>query len=748
LTVESDAPGEGELARIGPPGSADSPEQGRRSVEVPGSPRWTLTIASQSSSCPAPESLASALGAWRAGRRELERVESGLEARTRELVLLQEFGRGSAEARTPDALLAGAAALLQRGAGVDAVVAAFAFDPEPRIQAYLARRLAEQDVDRMAAEAGRLLGWSPDSAPGPVTRPLDTLDETPGRPAGIPEEDLVVLPVFRRGAPIASVAVLMAGQDEAALRLVFGAANQISLHLDRILTMREAEQDRFRAVLNSMPQAVLLTDPSLRILLSNPAASRLLEKLGERPGAPLARVGDLRLHEMAGRVGKTGNAMEDSEARLEDGTILHVTLSSVEDDGEQPGGLVLVMADVTESRRLQDQLAQSEKLSSLGQMISGVAHELNNPLASVVGFAQMVRASTGDDKLARRLEMIGTEADRCQRIVKNLLSFARRHEPERKSLSLNEVVSSVLGLVGYQLRISNIEVKADLDRDLPPMLGDPHQLQQALLNLITNAQHELAAREGAGTIRVRTRSVRGDRIVLEVEDDGPGIESHLVSKIFDPFFTTKADGEGTGLGLSLVYGIITAHGGEIHVQSRVGHGTSFRIGFPARREAGSSRAETVPSKEAPTSQMGRILVVDDEPAVARLLTEVLVDEGHEVERVHDRREALRAIESRRFDLVVLDHKMPGMNVVRFRSEIRARRPGLEDRVVIVTGDTVSREPEELARKLDIPVVHKPFDLDELRAAVRSRLGACPSNHSCRAQGDCEAKRRSEEEVDA
>jgi len=693
-----------------------------RDVEIPGTPTWRLRVVGHATPPEVLLEAGAALAAWRAARLELDRDERRLEARTRELALLQDLGRTSAEARTPAVLFRNAAHVLQSGTGADAVATAYGLDGEPRVEVFVARPLSREHLEAISDRAVEVLRWTGREGVRIELVPLDDYDPQRGTRQGLRADDLAVQPISRRGRAVASLAVLLSESEESKLRLVYGAANQLSLHLDRILTVREAEQDRFRSILDSMPQAVMLTDPALRLVQANPAATRILEERSGMPAeGPLARLGDLDLEPLAERVRLDPTRTVDGEARLGEGRILTVTVSGVTAEGGTLQGLVLVVADVTERRRLQKQLAQTEKLSSLGQMISGIAHELNNPLASVLGYAQLVKSATTDDDLARRLGTIHDESRRCQRIVQNLLAFARRHEPERKPLSLNEVATSVLHLVGYQLRVANIEVKTELDPNLPAIHGDKHQLQQGILNLVTNAQHAIRAAERPGTITLTTRRLSRDRVSMLIADDGPGIPAEHLSKIYDPFFTTKEAGEGTGLGLSIVYGIITSHGGTIAVDSARDEGTVFTFELPV----GSSEAATVEDARRGESRRetrkGSVLVVDDERSVAGLICEILETDGHRVTQSHDAREALEQVANAAFDLVVVDLKMPGMRIESFRDELDGLRPGLGEKIVIVTGDTVSAEPESVAHRLGLRVLHKPFALEDLLDAVRSAL---------------------------
>jgi two-component system NtrC family sensor kinase len=383
--------------------------------------------------------------------------------------------------------------------------------------------------------------------------------------------------------------------------------------------------------------------------------------------------------------------------------------------GNQVIGVLGVVRDVTDEKRMAEQLLQQEKLAAVGQLVSGVAHELNNPLASVLAFAQLLLAAPKDASYDRHaVDAIHQEAKRAAKIVANLLTFARQHQPERTVTDLNRVVEDTLELRRYALRVAQIEIDVRLDARLPITWADPFQLQQVILNLITNAEHALSNWDGRRRIVLSTACARGE-LSLAVSDSGPGIAPEHLSRVFNPFFTTKPVGEGTGLGLSISDGIVREHGGRIRVDSAPGLGAVFTIELPivAPPTVEEPPAAVPEPVRAPSK---RLLVVDDEPAIRSAVISYFESLGHLVDAAPTGRAAIARLQTESYDALLLDLRLPDItgDAVLREVERSGRAP---TRVVFVTGDTQSESAREILRATGRPVIAKPFVLEELAAAV-------------------------------
>ncbi len=408
-------------------------------------------------------------------------------------------------------------------------------------------------------------------------------------------------------------------------------------------------------------------------------------------------------------------------------------------------GWLEVYRDISGQRLLHSKMLQTEKMAAIGQLVSGIAHELNNPLTSIMGYAQLLLGKRLPPESAADAKKICDEAGRAGRIVKNLLLFARAAKPARELVNLNEVVERTLALRSYELKVENIVLDLQLDPDLPPTLADAPQMQQVILNLVVNAEQAIQEGRGSGRIRVRTQQLDAARIALEISDDGPGISQEVASRVFDPFFTTKAVGTGTGLGLSIVYGIVREHGGEVSVESEPGHGSKFAIELPVAESLAAAvrlREPAAPGGPAPSERLAapggapaereRVLVVEDEPTVAQLIADVLREDGHHVETVLDSREALTRIARQDYELVICDLRMPHLDGQAFyRALVQAGSP-LQNHIVIVTGDTLAPLTIEFLERSRLPYVAKPFLVEELRLAVERALAGMETVTGARA----------------
>ncbi len=370
----------------------------------------------------------------------------------------------------------------------------------------------------------------------------------------------------------------------------------------------------------------------------------------------------------------------------------------------------------------QAQLVQSEKLSAVGEFVAGVAHELNNPLAAVMGFSELLKTGDVSEKHRRHLDLIFKSSQRCQKIVQSLLSFARRHQPERKPVEVNKLIEDVLEIVAYQLRTSNVEVVCRFAADLPLVLADGHQVQQVMLNLINNARQAIEAHRADGHITITTERA-GQFIRIQIQDDGPGISAENLKRIFDPFFTTKEVGKGTGLGLSLCYGLIKEHGGNISATSQPGHGATFTIELPVTDggavTVGAAAADNLPN---PREGVGKkILLVDDEEILLEMIRDELQRHGYEVITARSGEAALEELARQPVDVICCDIKMPGLNGRQVYERLRTRHPEFSRRIIFMTGDVINESLQLFLEQENLACLNKPFALRELRTAVRDLL---------------------------
>jgi two-component system, NtrC family, sensor kinase len=374
-------------------------------------------------------------------------------------------------------------------------------------------------------------------------------------------------------------------------------------------------------------------------------------------------------------------------------------------------------------RAAQTRLVQSEKLAAVGELVAGVSHELNNPLTSVLLYAQLIQQQNIPPELALSAEKIASEAIRAASIVRGLLDFARQRPAERKPSSINDILQKCIDLIAYELRSNSIQWVLDLSPALPITMVDPHQLQQVFINVLNNSWQAMCATHKQGLLRITTgigpstffagRADEPDMIRITIQDNGPGIPRELLLRIFDPFYTTKPDGQGTGLGLSICHGIIAEHDGHIWAESEVGQGATIFIELPIVSLEVIHPPVEKPIADTPPSAVARILIVDDEISVLDVLTLALQRKGYSVETASDGTKALARLYRNPYDVIVCDIRMPELNGPDFYWQIQEKDPDLAKRVIFTTGDMLNPATRRFIDETGNQLLAKPFGLEEL-----------------------------------
>lgn len=373
--------------------------------------------------------------------------------------------------------------------------------------------------------------------------------------------------------------------------------------------------------------------------------------------------------------------------------------------------LQAVGRDITERKLAEEALRQSEKMAALGSLLAGVAHELNNPLSIVVGYAGMLQEFAPDDPTRRRAQEIHIAAERCARIVRTFLAMARSRPSEHVAVQPGEVIADALRLAAYGLRSNGVEVAVEAVPDLPAVLADRDQLHQVFMNLILNAQQAMMAVEGPRRLIIRNFA-EGGRVVTTLTDTGHGIDPTSQPRLFDPFFTTKPQGMGTGIGLSVCLRIVEAHGGLIRLDPAPGGGAEARVELPAA-DAGAAGSPVEDAAILPLS--GHVLVVDDEPGIVSWIAEALAAAGLTVTGLTSGQAAQEALASGDFDALLTDLRMPGVSGDRLTAFVARHRPALLARTVVMTGDALGAE-SPLAHRV-AAVIEKPVDRATLLAVL-------------------------------
>jgi len=505
------------------------------------------------------------------------------------------------------------------------------------------------------------------------------------------------------------------------------------------------QQEFARRLVDSFPDLILVLDTSAGYTFVSPRSKEILgyepQEIAATDFGHCAHPEDMpAVKALYGDIVEGRQTFASLEVRvrhkLGEWRRIRFNFSPLWDAKGQNEGVVLSGRDVTDLKRLEEQLIQAEKLAAMGQMLAGVAHELNNPLTAILGVTELLREREGvDDPTRRQLELTHRQARRAARIVQNLLEFSRPASPHKKSLDVNSLIERTLQLHEHSLRRNNIEVEFRPQPGVPGVMGDANQLIQIFLNLVTNAEQAIREVRDSGRIQIRLAS-SANRVAITVQDDGVGVRPEALPRIFDPFYTTKRPGGGTGLGLSICMSIIREHGGNIEAELLPAGGSAFTVYLPIAignpSELAPAPADVLPEAVRPAAELPKdrtVLVLDDEESIRMLLDEGLSAQGLQVDCAATVEQALAFLKNSSYDVLLCDlHLSSGGFAVDGRDAVRrilettgAQKPA----VIYMTGDLV--EDSEGAQKRDLAFfLQKPFRISEVLARLRDALAAAPA----------------------
>jgi PAS domain S-box-containing protein len=413
------------------------------------------------------------------------------------------------------------------------------------------------------------------------------------------------------------------------------------------------------------------------------------------------------------------------------GSIIPVqdTISLIRNADGTPSAIMIISRDMTERKKaeeekqhLREKAELASRLAAVGEMAAGIAHEINNPLTSILGFSELLMEHDLPSEVKEELKIIADGSQRVADIVKRLLTFARQNKPTRTSVNINTLIDNTLKLRSYVLQTSNIRFFTCYDEALPWVVIDPGQMQQVFLNLIVNAEQAMKTAHNGGELKITTER-REQKIRITFSDDGPGISRETRKHLFEPFYTTKGPAGGTGLGLSLSHSIVLEHGGEIWAESEEGQGATFIIELPINETldiAGETGTGALTMNDTKKTTPAKIMVIDDEQSILEYMQTALTGAGYSVTVCKDPEEALSAIDES-YDVILLDIRMPGMSGTDLYSHIIKKVPSMADRVIFMTGDTSDYQLNALLKKDNLKYLSKPMNLDILKEKIRSIL---------------------------
>jgi two-component system NtrC family sensor kinase len=687
--------------------------------------------------------LALAAGWWLGAARataaraaELETAQTELSRRLNEVFALQELSFVLSESLQPQRIADQVTSYLSRFSDTQGALVALAAEGGRGVQiaaasgtlaALRGREIPHDDPGLLAKALGQeqlVLGEQ-----GPAGRPVMAAEVTASR--------IAVLPLRAHGVTVGALGAvdpLGGAFDPQVLRLLSTVATHAAIVLSnaRFFDLVRAGRDQWETTFNALTEGLAVVDETGRIRRANRALAALVRvSIASLTGRPLAETvvgGSPELAEMlaAARRGETASPVTQPSPQLD--RLLRFTAAPMRGEGGATWAVVLI-DDVTEQAQLEAQLVQSEKMAAVGQLVSGVAHELNNPLTSIAGLAEfLLEQPTPSERDREHLRVVRDQADRAGRIVRNLLTFARKGPTDVAELDLNDIVQRTTMLVGYELKLRDIKLDTTLDPGVPPVLGDRYQIQQVVVNLVTNAIQAVQANPPDRPRRIGlVTAVEDGAVLLRVSDSGAGIPEEVVGQIFTPFFTTKAPGQGTGLGLSISYRILEGHGGSLAVQRAVEGGAVFVMRLPIRplvapaRPSAAHPAIVTEEHEVMTpAPRYDILLVDEDPAVRRMISVLLSGPTNVVATASDAAQAVAQLEERDFDVIIADARVPVSAGERLADHLLRRWPDLKERTIFLTAD-VRPETDAWLKGLACPYFLKPFRVGELKAATAKIL---------------------------
>jgi len=487
-----------------------------------------------------------------------------------------------------------------------------------------------------------------------------------------------------------------------------------------------ASAEQYQSIFNAASDAMILWDGEGHMVDANPAAWEMggytREEILSKPFKSHIHPSSHESYEQfKNDIATVKWAATETKAIRKDGTVIDLESRSIPTPYQGKPHILTISRDVTEQKKVAEELArqrealrQSEKLSAMGELLAGVAHELNNPLAILMGRAALLENKTTDPSMQEEVEKISAAAERCGRIVRTFLAMARQKMPERKPANINDVISSAIDLLGYNLRTSGIKLKTKLDKSLPKLNMDTDQIGQIIINLLVNAQHVLTEQPQPRLITLETGRSE-DGIYCRISDNGPGIPTDVQQRIFDPFFTTKDKSKGTGIGLSVSLSISREHGGKLSYEDNE-PGATFLLWLPLD----STPQDSKPNENLNLSNELRtehVLIIDDEAELTELLAKILQSAGLQTTCLHSGKEAIKWLKDHTCDIILSDIRMPDMDGTAFWRALKLSHPELTSRIAFITGDTLSASIAPFLKETGQPWLEKPFTPEQVLELV-------------------------------